>query len=171
MNKIKLLLFATLLATTYSFSQNNTEQLKQINEQVWEQFTKAFETSDYNLFGSLHSSDLIRVGADGKRILNKEPYIKGYENRWSSNPVSRTISFRFIERIANEFMGSERGIYKLTINPNTKEEQSYYGKFHVILKKENSIWKLVVDYDSSENNTINEKTYLDAFHQNDLDKY
>lgn len=36
---------------------------------------------------------------------------------------------------------------------------SYYGKFHVILKKENGVWKLLVAYNSSENDTIHDTSY------------
>jgi hypothetical protein len=101
----------------------------------------------------------LRINADGKRLLTKEDYIQGYEKRWANDKQNQTISFRFIERIVNDEYGSERGIYKLTMNPNTEQEQHYYGKFHVLLRKEKSIWKLLADYDSSEGNTINENSY------------
>lgn len=168
MKKITLLM--VLFLTLNSYSQNET-QLKQINKQVWEPFTKAFETSDYNLFAYLHSKDLIRVGGDGKRILNKTDYIEGYKNRWTSTNQHRTISFRFIERISNENSASERGIYKLTLNPKTGQEQSYYGKFHVFLTKENELWKILVDYDSSEENTINSDSYNKALAIDAYSKY
>lgn len=170
MKHLKLFLLTTFFVSHVIICQNN-KNLEQINKDVWEQFTKAFETSDYILFGSLHSEDLIRVGGDGKRILSKENYIKGYENRWTNNNQERTISFRFLERIINDDSGSERGIYKLTVNKGTQNEQHYYGKFHVILRKESGIWKILVDYDSSENNTINESSFINAFHQDDLDSY
>lgn len=170
MKHLKLILLAAFFTSNVVVSQNN-DKLEQINKDIWYQFTKAFETSDYELFGSLHSEDLIRVGGDGNRILSKENYIKGYENRWTTNKQARTISFRFLERIVNEGAGSERGIYKLTINKGTQNEQHYYGKFHVILRKENDVWKILVDYDSSENNTINEDSFMNAFHQDDFDKY
>ncbi len=38
----------------------------------------------------------------------------------------------------------------------------YFGRFHVVLRKENSIWKILVDTDSSENGTISEKDFLAA---------
>lgn len=164
------LICALLFIFCQTFSQN-TVVLEEINTQIWEPFTKAFETSNYNLFGSIHSDNLIRVGANGKQLLNKNTYIQGYENNWISNTQNRTISFRFLERIVNENSGSERGIYKLTINPGTEQEQSYYGKFHVILRKEKNIWKILVDYDSSEGDTINESSYENAFAITDFDKY
>jgi len=46
----------------------------------------------------------------------------------------------------------------------------YYGKFHVILVKENDQWEILVDYDSVENNTIDATTYNMALAIDDFDK-
>ena len=167
---LNLCIFFFMIISSISYCQNK-EILKSINNEIWEPFTKAFETSDYNLFGSLHSEELVRVNGNGKRIQNKESYINGYKTRWENNKLNQTISFRFLERIVNEQSASERGIYKLTLNPGTNQEQSYYGKFHVILKIENNIWKILVDYDSTEDNSITEMSYNNAFEMNDYNKY
>lgn len=166
----KITLIITFVFVYSSYAQNKSH-FEAINLQIWEPFTTAFETSDYNLFGSLHSDALVRVNGDGKRIQNKTNYIKGYETRWANNKQNQTISFRFLERIVNNESASERGIYKLTINPNTDQEQSYFGKFHVVLRMENNSWKILIDYDSSEKNSINEDTYKNAFAIDDFDKH
>ena len=166
----KLLLIFSLVSIINSQAQNKMH-FEAIDTQIWEPFTKAFETSDYNLFGSLHSEELVRVNGNGKRIQNKESYISGYKTRWRNNTQNQTISFRFLERIVNDQSASERGIYKLTLNPGTNQEQSYYGKFHVILKTENNLWKILVDYDSTENNSITEMSYNNAFEMKDYNKY
>ena len=151
-----------ILGNTFVFSQDN-KTIETINKQVWEPFTKAFETNDYKLFASIHHNDLVRISGDGNSIKGLDSYIEGYKHRWEGNTRKQTISFRFLERIYNTNKASERGIYKLTINPMTKEAVSYYGKFHVILIKENNMWKISVDYDSSENKTINESSYIKAY--------
>lgn len=153
-----------------SHSQNTT-CLKEINNQIWANFTKAFEVLDVNLFESLHSENLIRVNGDNKNVRNKISYINGYKNRWKNNKINQTISFRFLERICSNNKASERGIYKLTRNPNTENEQSYYGKFHVILIKEDGVWKILVDYDYSEQKNIDESTFITAFEIDDFEKY
>ena len=165
-----LILILTMLMTSFSYSQKK-EQLYNINQDVWEVFTKAFETHDSKLFASIHSADLIRVSGNGKSIKTFNVYIESYEKRWKEITSNQTISFRFLERIIGENQASERGIYKLTINPNSAEEKSYYGKFHVILKKENEKWKLLVDNDSNENDTIDVHTYKSAFGLDQYDKY
>lgn len=159
-----------ILLTLPVFSQN-TQILKDINSQVWHNFTKSFETLDYNLFSDLHSDDLIRVGGDNTSLKSKRSYIEEYKKRWKASTTNQTISFRFLERICNNEKASERGIYKLTRNTNSPDQKSYYGKFHVILKKEDNRWKILVDYDSSENNTINETSYNQAFSLDDFARY
>ena len=166
----KILFLVCLLIAFQSFAQKETN-LKDIDNQIWMPFTQAFETFDYSLFASIHSIDLIRVNADGKRIQDKISYINGYKERWKSIEREQTISFRFIERLNDENSASERGIYKLTIQPNTDTEQSYYGQFHVILRNENGDWKILVDYDSSEENTIDSTQYNQAFAIDDYNKY
>ncbi|WP_299550261.1 nuclear transport factor 2 family protein [Seonamhaeicola sp.] len=169
MKKSVLTLFISLLALAL-FSQSEND-LQDINTQIWNNFTKAFETLDYELFSDLHCEDLVRVGGDNKTVRDKASYMAGYEKRWKGKQIMQTIAFRFLERIAKGGKASERGIYKLTRNPNTGNEKNYYGKFHVILVKENGTWKILVDYDSSENKTIDETSFQAAFAMDDFVKY
>ncbi|PWH82093.1 hypothetical protein DIS18_12570 [Algibacter marinivivus] len=171
MKTLSSITFCLFLFTGTSLFSQDATQLKAINTDLWENFTKAFEDLDYNLFSSLHSNDLVRVSGNSQSIKDLTEYIESYKNHWKDKAINQTISFRFLERICNNYKASERGIYKLTRNPNTANEKSYYGKFHVILKKENGIWKILVDYDSSENNTIDEASYQKAFDIEDFDKY
>ncbi|NNC50198.1 MAG: nuclear transport factor 2 family protein [Flaviramulus sp.] len=170
MKAISVFISVFLFLGINAFSQNTTN-LKAINIDIWSNFTKAFEELDYELFSSLHCDDLVRVSGDSKSIKSKAVYIDGYKSRWTNQSIKRTISFRFLERICNDKTASERGIYKLTIYPDSPNEKSYYGKFHVLLKKENGSWKILVDYDSSESNTIDESTFNEAFALDDFDKY
>lgn len=170
MKILKLFLIASICIVSAVKAQNEAV-LKAINEQIWVPFTYAFETNDYELFDSLHCTELVRISGDGKRVQGKETYIAGYKQRWQNNSQKQSISFRFLERLNNDNYASERGIYKLTINPNNENSRSYYGKFHVILKQQNGRWKISVDYDSSEGNTINEDTYQKAFAMEDYSKY
>ena len=169
MKTLKYVIFFVCFSNQLS-AQNN-DCLTAINNEIWLNFTKAFEAFDHDLFASIHSDDLVRVGGNSKLLRNKTDYINGYANRWKSNKAPQTISFRFLERFCNDTKASERGIYKLTVNKDLPNEQSYYGKFHVIMVKENNQWKLLVDYDSNEGNTINEKSYKNAFAIDDLEKY
>ncbi|MDO5970181.1 nuclear transport factor 2 family protein [Flavivirga aquimarina] len=170
MKRLPTYIISLLLLISNKAISQNINDLKDINSQIWSNFSKAFETVDYQLFESLHSNDLVRVnGGDYKSIRNKEAYLEGYKERWKNSSLKQTISFRFFERIYKDGLASERGIYKFTINPGEKNQKSYYGKFHVILRKEEGHWKILVDYDSIENESINEASYNNCFALNDFE--
>lgn len=171
MKTLKSFILFVWIGFALQIQAQNNKCLNEINKQVWSNFTKAFETFDHELFDSLHTEELVRVGGNSKLIRNKTDYINGYASRWKTNKTPQTISFRFLERICNDTKASERGIYKLTVNEGLPSEQSYYGKFHVIMLNVDDVWKLLVDYDSNENNTINEKSYKNAFAIDDFKKY
>ena len=158
-----------LLSTRYTYCQK--ENLKDVNTQVWAVFSSSYETLDAERFESIHHDDFIRVSGNQKTISRKDGYIGGFKQRWASSKRSQAISFRFTERINNGDIGSERGIYKFTIDPGTEKERSFYGKFHVVLKKANGEWKILVDYDSDEANTINETSYNNAHAIDAYNKY
>lgn len=169
----KLILSAVFLILFANTSQTqNKENLKAINT-VWAKFYEAFETLDHTLMADIHAKDLVRVSG-GKRILNYDSYIKGYESSFkNSKETGQTsnISLRFFERINNNSTASERGIYKLVRNKGTEKEQAYYGQFHVIFKKIDGKWKITMDYDSSEGKTIGEDDYKKAYAIDDFEKF
>ena len=148
-----------LFATNHCLSQT-VDNLHAINK-VWEKFYKAFETLDYKPMAEIHSKDLIRISG-GQRIIDYDTYINNYKTQFeqaTSKKTTNHITLRFFERINNESIASERGIYRLTINKGKLDEQSYYGQFHVIMKKENDIWKITMDYDATEFDTISKEDY------------
>lgn len=141
---------------------------KEINEQVWKPFTKAIMTQDHESFISLHSKDLVRAERNGKRILSYDEYRVGMEVNWpkwketnKKDNVQYTFELRFTERISNGSLAYEVGYFK---NETIKggEKRVGYGKFHVTLRKEIGTWKILVDSDSNEGNTVGEKDFLAA---------
>ena len=164
------LIILFLFVSQICFSQNKKD-LEQINTQIWQPFTKAFETLDYELFSSIHSKALIRVSGNQKNIQFFDKYLEGYKTRWKNSDRKQTISFRFFERIVGDQIVSERGVYRLTIGLGTERERHFYGQFHVLHKQIDGTWKIILDYDSTENNTINETSYNNAFAIDDFDKY
>ncbi|AUP77818.1 nuclear transport factor 2 family protein [Flavivirga eckloniae] len=172
MKRLSTCIVCLLIILCNKVTAQNINELREINTQIWSNFTKSFETLDYQLFESLHSDDLIRVnGGDYKSIKRKDAYLGTYKSRWTDSSIKQTISFRFLERISKDGMSSERGIYKFTINPDTESQKSYYGKFHVILKKKDNRWKILIDYDSTENKSINEASYNEAFPLDEFSSY
>lgn len=158
---LALLLFISL----GGFSQ---DAVKEINEQVWKPFTEAIMNQDVAKFISLHSKDLVRAERNGKKVLSYDQYKTGMEKNWPQwkesnrkDNVQYTFELRFLERISNETQAYEVGYFKnLTIKGGEKRES--YGQFHVALRKENGVWKILVDSDSNNGKTITEEMFLAA---------
>jgi len=156
MKKLFVLLF--ILMAGLSYGQNLQ---KEINEQVWIPFIASFNARDTKAFMAVHSKDVIRAPRDSKELLNFAEYTKQTE-RGEQQKTKHTLELRFIDRIANKDQAFEVGIYKYTAWDEKGEPSSGYGKFHVALRKENGVWKILVDSDSSEGHTIGEKEFLAA---------
>lgn len=151
-----------LLLGSYAYGQ---DLQKEINQQVWEPFINSFNTNQAEAFLAVHSKDLIRSPRDSKKIFTWEQYLnqqtRGDEFS-KKNGLKRSLELRFTERIAEKNLGIDVGVYKTTETDPTGKQVSYYGRFHVVLRKEDGHWKILVDTDSSENNTIGEKDFLAA---------
>ena len=147
----KIFFFACLLIAQYAFSQADSLQ-KQINEQVWNSFIKAFEAYDTDAFMAVHSKEVTRVIQDGNRLQNFEQYQS--ENRRSDTrnkaaKRTRTIELRFIQRIAAHDRAFEVGYFKTSTIAPDGTARSFFGKFHVLLRKESGTWKILMDADTS----------------------
>lgn len=138
---------------------------KEVNTQVWKPFIEAYAKFDTDKFMSLHSSNLIRVSQDEKKIFTFSEYKKNIarENQFNKNyNIKANIEFRFLERIYAGTLGHETGIFKISIIENTGKSATVYGKFQVTLQKEKGSWKILVDSDTSEGGTVTEKDFQAA---------
>lgn len=152
--------------TTNSLFSQDTNLFKEINTQVWENFEKAFASNDVELLLSIHSTNIIRIPADKQVVVTGQEYfnsqVKSFQ--WvTENNYQTEINLRFTERICNNEIASEIGIYKYKVVDNENEIRYYYGKFHVLLEKKNDSWKILMDYDNSENNSITEEHFKHAY--------
>ena len=136
-----------------------------INNQVWKPFISTYNNRDTDGFMAVHSKDVVRSPRDGKMVLNWNEYFeqqKRGDDQSKSSGNKRELGLRFTERIANDSQGMEVGIYKVIITEKTGNVRTFYGRFHVALRKENGIWKILVDTDSSEGQSIDEQDYMQA---------
>jgi hypothetical protein len=157
---------------TKAQDQGKTEILQEINNNIWKPFSKAYINWDSEAYLSLHSPDLIRAGHTKVSNLNQySENVTDFFQLTKEQGAQLDIQFRFSERICDQLTASERGVYQLTVINFVGESSKYYGKFHVFLRKESNIWKILIDYDSSENNTINENNFQEAFDMEDFEKY
>jgi hypothetical protein len=161
-------------AQTPSYAEQRKAYLSAINKDIWQVFSESFVSFDLDKYMSIHAKDFIRVGGDRRSISNLQAYRD--ENDFFFRQMKERknkvdIQFRFLERVANEEAASERGIYKTTQTAENGEKKVFYGKFHVIARFVQGSWKILVDYDSSEGNTIGQAAYDAAFAIDDLDRF
>ena len=147
----KIFLITAIISFGLLSSGQDNKFSKEINEQVWLPFVKGFSNGDDELFKSVHSKEVVRVTQDDKQIIGYDKYfqkipdsIKAKWGNWKKN-----IELRFTQRIASEDKAFEVGYYRSTsTNTQTGEQRTGIGKFHVLLRKENGVWKILVDADS-----------------------
>ena len=150
MTRLALVNLIILIGIT-AFSQGKLQ--KEINEQVWKPFITAFNNRDDDAFSAVHSKEVIRVSQDDNRIFGYNEYFKkipeSEKARWKD--WERNIELRFLQRIASSDKAFEVGYYKSSnTNTATGEKRTGYGKFHVLLRKENGNWKILMDADANE---------------------
>jgi len=161
-------LLALLVFSSFS-SIAQTDYIREINEQVWKPFTQAIMTQDVEKFVALHSNDLIRVERNGNKVMGLEEYRKGMEAGWpgwkesmTKNGTKYTFELRFTERVNNGTVAYEVGYFKNEMVNPKGEKRISYGQFHVTLRKENGVWKVLVDSDSNLGGSITEEMFQKA---------
>ena len=152
MQKIILSLMV-VITSQLAYGQNEQEA---INKDVWLNFMQAYENKNASLFNQIHTDDVLRVSSDRNTMyIGQEYKDRNLEtfNRWNERKIKQKIEFSFLSRSQKRDWAYETGIFKLTRYMGT-ESKSYYGKFHVTLKKVSGIWKIFIDSDTSENGTL-----------------
>lgn len=147
---------------------------RDINRDIWTPFSAAYASNDAEKYLALHTKDFIRANGNDKTSDDLAGYRSHVERSfaWAGENGGRTtIEFRFFERIASASTASERGIYKYSYFPKAGEPNIGYGKFHVVLRKENGVWKILTDYDSSEGGKVGEADYKAAHAVDDFAKF
>lgn len=164
--KKKLLILTLLTVVNMTYAQ--TDQAN-INEQVWKPFTKAIMSQDVESFVALHSKDLVRAEINRKKVMGLEEYKRGMEAGWpgwkesiEKSKSKYTFELRFTERISNGTVAYEIGYFKNESITASGEKRESYGKFHVVLRKEDGIWKILVDSDSNEGGNITREMFETA---------
>jgi ketosteroid isomerase-like protein len=123
----------------------------EINDQVWKIQLQAMNTNHPEKFMSVMSDDVVQVSYSRQTIRNKTQFLNQVNTTYkkmAERKISRTMEFRFLNRIANDSNAFEDGFFKYGLVNDKGEKQVYYGYFQVILRKENGSWKVLVDYDS-----------------------
>ena len=150
--KRTLVIMIIMFAASIVSGQNN-KTIEEINKQVWIPFIQSFGNGDDQTFRSVHSKDVIRVMQDDKQIIGYDKYFKKVSDsikaEWGD--WKKNIELRFTQRITGDDKAFEVGYYKSTsTNVKTGEQRTGIGRFHVLLRKENGVWKILMDADTAE---------------------
>lgn len=162
MKKLLLLAVGSLF---FFYSNGQTDSLKwvtEINEQVWKPFIAHFISGNKEGFRSVHSKRITRIEIDRGVVLDYDKYFPPINPNAKppGQSYKRLFELRFDKRISSGTKAWESGYYKGTILQEGKEPRSYYGRFYVVLEKENDGWKILVDADS--NKEANEANFNKA---------
>lgn len=131
-----------------------TEGVQQtINDQVWKPFIKAYNELNADAFMAVHTPDVLRIIRDNDKILMGDAYRQDTEQNMAGarqRGARRQIELRFTERFANGNYAYETGYYKVSTRYEENEHYDFYGKFHVVLRKDNDRWKIMLDSDTAQ---------------------
>ena len=127
------------------------ETYEKINDQVWYPFIQAYQDLDTDAFIGLHSPKLVRLDLNEGVQYDIDTYFlhqKEVNDYYKATRKTRTIELRFEHRTVQDSFAYEIGYYKATSYvPREPKGTEYFGKFNVILKKEEGKWKIVSDAD------------------------
>ncbi len=142
MRKLLILLFwvpATALA------QDDVQ--KEINEQVWIPFIKAYRESDGELLASLHTDDAVRVRQDGGSVDSGLSFLQSRIDSMAraKERGGAEMQLRLKKRFHNEDSAYEIGYYAVRTTSNFFS----YGEFTVLLKKIDGRWRIAMDADKA----------------------
>lgn len=137
-----------------SAAQTEEEIIQQeINTQIWKPFCEAYGAFDAEKFNAVHTDDVVRATPWGLRI-GEEYKQQNRKNMTKSKAEGnkRTIELWFEHRVTDSNMSYEVGYYKVTSNSPDEDTQTYYGRFHCVIKKLNGVWKIAQDWDDDDIN-------------------
>jgi hypothetical protein len=163
MKKYFLLPVAVLFFLNAAAQSDSLKWVKEINEQVWKPFIAHFISGNKEGFRAVHSKRITRVEIDQGGVLDYEKYFPQINSngKQPSQGFRRLFELRFDKRISNGTKAWETGYYKGTVVQEGKEPRSYYGRFFVVLEKEDGTWKILVDADTGIQ--ANEENFGKAF--------
>lgn len=150
--KSLIILLISSLGIAKGQAQNAVDIQKDIDQQVWKPFKKAFETLDAIALNNLYADRVLRVTPGG--IDTDEAFKKMNVVRFGKNKDEGTViklEFWFDERKTNTNTSYEVGFFKITSLTEAVKNITY-GQFHIVLEKIDNQWKITQDWDTSQVN-------------------
>ena len=148
--------------------------LEELNRDVWVPFLAGVAKYEDTGYVGVRSKDYIRVQSEGRLILSYETYVDDTRSMMASykdRGTRLTMEVRFEDRITDGRFASERGITKVVFAPKEGEARTFYGRFHTVSRKENGVWRILVDYAAPASERVGEEEFKRARDMNDLEPF
>lgn len=146
------LALSILVVSNLSAQNQQYDFSKEIDEQLWKSFVKSYNSRDGKNHVKIHTKDVLRITKNG--IVKGQDYRNQILERYVQNgQPKREIAFKFEHRIHSPDTAYEIGYFKVSVFRKDKTDE-YYGRFSVVLEKENGIWKIAQDWDIDEINGV-----------------
>jgi ketosteroid isomerase-like protein len=153
---------------------DRAELLRELNSDVWEPFRAAYAACDTDAFLALHTPDLIRASGTDGTVFGLSGYA-AQVRPWFAGMAARgdrlDITFRFAERVAAQDLASERGVYRIVLEPVGADRVTFHGRFHTFTRKVGAAWRIAVDYDTNDAGVVTSATYEAAAAQDDIERF
>jgi len=154
-----------LLAAWWAAPAQTTTTQTTINDQVWRPFIQAYNALDADAFLAVHHADAIRIIRDSDQILPATAYGENIRQNMAAaqqRGMKRHIELRFTERFASADLAFEAGYYKAVSTFSADEQYTFFGRFNVVLRRDNGRWKILLDSDTNDGNTVGDKDFQQA---------
>ena len=146
-----------------SQTANPADWLREINRDIWNPFLEGVRNYRDELYLGVHSRDYVRIDSANRFFLGRADYdddtIKMMA-RYKSDGSTITMNVRFDERIVNGRLAFERGVNEVIMTDKNGASRKFYGRFHVVSRKEGDRWKMLTEYLPPE--TIGVNDFLSA---------
>ena len=161
-------------AAPYRGGMPAIELLRELNSDLWRPFRAAYRARDAAAFLALHTPDLIRASGTNGTVHGLGEYAAQVEP-WFAGLAARNdavdITFRFTERVATPALASERGVYRIVVEPVGGDRLTFHGRFHTFARKVGEAWRIAVDYDTTDAGVVTAATFEAAAAIDDVARF
>lgn len=145
------------VTASHAFGQRNRPAIDALNREVWRPFVNGILKDDPRLYVGVHSKEFhwVRPGSNG-RIMDHREYAEGSiaVMRKRKEAGERTeIEFRFLERNVREAFAAEKVIFRFVLHRAGESAVPSYGIAHYFSRREDGVWKMLLQYGSTEKAT------------------
>ena len=151
MNRLAVACLLALISASGFADQGAGAIHSDIDQSIWKPFKAAFENMDGVALNALYADEVLRVTPEG--LDTSGLFKQTNKNRFQSNILNGDqieLDFWFDSRQTEAATSYDVGFYRVRITSTHGEVSSFYGQFHIVLKKIEGQWKIVQDWDTDE---------------------